>query len=62
MARRYLRARKWSPEEAFKQFKDTEDWRKENELDNLYDNIDLTEYDQARRLVRSLSRHPSPRG
>jgi hypothetical protein len=49
--RRYLRARKFSPEEALKQFKDTEDWRKANRLDELYDTIDIGEYEQSRRLV-----------
>ena len=49
--RRYLRARKFVPEEALKQFKDTEDWRKANKLDELYDTIDIGEYEQSRRLV-----------
>jgi len=49
--RRYLRARKWIPEEAFRQFKDTEDWRKDNNLAELYDVIEVEDYDQARKLV-----------
>ena len=48
---RYLRARKFVPADAFKQFKDTEDWRKTNEIDKLYDTIDISEYDETRRLV-----------
>ena len=40
------------PEEALKQFKDTEDWRKANKLDELYDTIDIDEYESSRRLVR----------
>lgn len=51
LRRRYLRARKWVPEDAFKQLKDTEDWRKENKIEELYDTIDVEDYDQARRLV-----------
>lgn len=47
---RYLRARKFVPEEAFKQLKDTEDWRKENQLDKLYETIDVNEYEASRRL------------
>lgn len=47
---RYLRARKFVPQEAFNQFKDTEDWRKENQLDTLYDTIDVEEYEATRRL------------
>ena len=49
--RRYLRARKFIPNEAFGQFKDTEDWRKENQLEKLYDTIDVSEYEQTRVLV-----------
>lgn len=49
--RRYLRARKFDPTEAFNQFKDTEDWRKENQIDKVYETIDVEEYDQSRRLV-----------
>lgn len=47
---RYLRARKFLPQEAFNQLKDTEDWRKENQLETLYDTIDIDEYDATRRL------------
>ena len=48
---RYLRARKFVPSEAFGQFKDTEDWRKDIQLDKLYDTIDINEYEQTRVLV-----------
>jgi hypothetical protein len=49
--RRYLRARRFVPQEAFKQFKDTEDWRKDNKLDQIFENIDIEEFEQTRRLV-----------
>lgn len=49
--RRYLRARRFVPQEAFKQFKDTEDWRKENKLDHIFETIDIDEFEQTRRLV-----------
>lgn len=49
--RRYLRARKFVPKEALTQFKATEDWRKENRLEEIYDTIDIKEYDETRRLV-----------
>lgn len=55
---RYLRARKFVSKEAFGQFKDTEDWRKENKLDSIYDSIDVDEYEETRRLVRLC--RPSP--
>ncbi|EUC40931.1 hypothetical protein COCMIDRAFT_9280 [Bipolaris oryzae ATCC 44560] len=47
---RYLRARRFVPQEAFKQFKDTEDWRKENKLSEIFNTIDVDEYEQTRRL------------
>lgn len=49
--RRYLRARKFVPQDAFGQFKDTEDWRRDNRIDELYDTIDIHEYEETRRLV-----------
>jgi len=62
LIRRYLRARKFVTRDAFQQFKDTEDWRKENKLDELYDTIDIHDYDETRRLVRSsmlILRYPT---
>lgn len=51
VSRRYLRARKFVPKDAFAQFKDTEIWRKENKLDALYENIDIHDYQEARSVV-----------
>ena len=59
---RYLRARKFIPQEAFGQFKDTEDWRKENQLDKLYETIDVNEYDQVRRLYPQWTGRRDKRG
>ena len=39
------------PKDALQQFKDTEKWRELNELDNLYMNIDVDDYDTSRRHV-----------
>ncbi|KAL5116778.1 hypothetical protein ACEQ8H_005259 [Pleosporales sp. CAS-2024a] len=47
---RYLRARRFVPHEAFKQFKDTEDWRKDNRLDLIFETIEVDEFEQTRRL------------
>ncbi|CBX98363.1 hypothetical protein IAQ61_010461 [Plenodomus lingam] len=47
---RFLRARRFVPQEAFKQFKNTEDWRKENRLSDIFNNIEVDEYEQTRRL------------
>lgn len=59
---RYLRARKWIPQDAFGQFKDTEDWRQENELDNLYETIDVQEYETTRRLYPQWTGRRDKRG
>lgn len=53
---RYLRARRWVVEDAYKQFKDTEDWRSANHIDTLYRTIELDAYEQSRRLVGFPSR------
>lgn len=50
-SRRYLRARKFDVNGAWGQFKDTEDWRKENAIESLYENIDIDSYEAARRMV-----------
>ncbi|KAK1959972.1 CRAL/TRIO domain-containing protein [Colletotrichum sublineola] len=47
---RYLRARGWVPEDAFTQFKDTEEWRAANDIDVLYRTIEHEAYEQSRRL------------
>ncbi|KAJ4348254.1 uncharacterized protein N0V89_009626 [Didymosphaeria variabile] len=47
---RFLRARRFVPTEAFKQFKDTEDWRKEHGINDLFFNIDVDEFEATRRL------------
>ncbi|KAF2685644.1 CRAL/TRIO domain-containing protein [Lentithecium fluviatile CBS 122367] len=47
---RFLRARRFVPQEAFKQFKDTEDWRKEHGIDDLFLTIEIEEFERTRRL------------
>ncbi|KAK1447369.1 CRAL/TRIO domain-containing protein [Colletotrichum melonis] len=47
---RYLRARRWVPEDALTQFKDTEAWRAANDIDVLYQTIELDAFEQSRRL------------
>ncbi|KAF2641489.1 CRAL/TRIO domain-containing protein [Massarina eburnea CBS 473.64] len=47
---RFLRARRFLPSEAFKQFKETEDWRKENGIQDLFHVIEVEEFEQTRRL------------
>lgn len=50
------------PQEAFGQFKATEDWRKENQLDKLYETIDADEYEQTRRLYPQWTGRRDKRG
>jgi hypothetical protein len=57
-----LRARKFIPQEAFGQFKDTEDWRSEVQLDTLYETIDVEEYEQTRRLYPQWTGRRDMRG
>ncbi|KZM22614.1 uncharacterized protein EKO05_0009735 [Ascochyta rabiei] len=47
---RFLRARRFVPQEAFKQFKDTEDWRKDQNIISLFETIEVEEYEQTRQL------------
>ena len=46
------------PEDGYMQFKSTEDWRRENKIEDLYETIDVDEYEAARKLV-SVSHTPS---
>lgn len=50
---RFLRARKFDLEGAYKQYKDTEDWRRDVDIDGVYSWIDQGEYEDTRRLVSS---------
>ncbi|ATY67283.1 Cellular retinaldehyde-binding triple function [Cordyceps militaris] len=59
---RYLRARRWIVQDAYAQFKDTEDWRAANELDVLYETIDLDAYEESRRLYPQWTGRRDRRG
>ncbi|TDZ33229.1 SEC14 cytosolic factor [Colletotrichum spinosum] len=59
---RYLRARKWVPEDAFTQFKETEEWRVASDLDTLYRTIELDAYEQSRRLYPQWTGRRDRRG
>lgn len=39
--------------DALTQFADTEEWRKANQIDQLYETIDLEQYEETRMLVSS---------
>ncbi|KAF3057659.1 SEC14 cytosolic factor [Trichoderma lentiforme] len=59
---RYLRARRWVVEDAFGQFKDTEEWRAANNIDTLYRTIELEAYEQSRRLYPQWTGRRDRRG
>ncbi|KAL3420018.1 CRAL/TRIO domain-containing protein [Phlyctema vagabunda] len=59
---RFLRARRFIVLDAFKQFQETEDWRKANELDKLYETIDLAHYEETRRLYPQWTGRRDRRG
>ncbi|PKY06322.1 CRAL/TRIO domain-containing protein [Aspergillus campestris IBT 28561] len=59
---RFLRARKFDVAGAWAQFKDTEDWRKENAIGELYENIEVDSYDAARRMYPQWTGHRDRRG
>ncbi|UNI16832.1 hypothetical protein JDV02_003230 [Purpureocillium takamizusanense] len=59
---RFLRARRWVVEDAYRQFKDTEDWREANSIDTLYKTIELDAYEQSRRLYPQWTGRRDRRG
>ncbi|KAL6697221.1 CRAL-TRIO domain-containing protein [Trichoderma pleuroticola] len=59
---RYLRARRWIVEDAYGQFKDTEEWRAANNIDTLYRTIELEAYEQSRRLYPQWTGRRDRRG
>ncbi|CZT51852.1 related to phosphatidylinositol/phosphatidylcholine transfer protein [Rhynchosporium secalis] len=59
---RFLRARRFSVADAFKQFQDTEEWRKANQLDTLYETIDLQQFEETRSLYPQWTGRRDRRG
>ncbi|GLI75049.1 hypothetical protein PoHVEF18_003300 [Penicillium ochrochloron] len=59
---RFLRARKFDVEGAWGQFRDTEDWRKENAIEALYANIGVDSYEAARRMYPQWTGRRDRRG
>ncbi|KAJ5803953.1 uncharacterized protein N7518_000256 [Penicillium psychrosexuale] len=59
---RFLRARKFDVEGAWAQFKDTEDWRKDNAIEELYANIKIDSYEAARRMYPQWTGRRDRRG
>ncbi|KAI1266997.1 CRAL-TRIO domain-containing protein [Xylariaceae sp. FL1019] len=59
---RYLRARKWVPQDAYVQFAETEKFRRANEIDVLYETIDIDSYEASRKLYPRFTGRRDKRG
>ncbi|KAI1461833.1 CRAL/TRIO domain-containing protein [Annulohypoxylon moriforme] len=59
---RYLRARKWVPEDAYGQFSETEKFRNANQIDVLYDTIDIDSFEASRKLYPRFTGRRDKRG
>lgn len=59
---RFLRARRWVPADAAKQFQETEEWRASVHIDLLYDTIDVAAYDESRQLYPQWTGRRDRRG
>ncbi|KAF3192701.1 hypothetical protein TWF106_010558 [Orbilia oligospora] len=59
---RFLRARKFDVPSAVIQFADTEKWRQETKIEQLYDTIDINEYEQARSVYPQWTGRRDRRG
>ncbi|KFX98572.1 hypothetical protein V495_03644 [Pseudogymnoascus sp. VKM F-4514 (FW-929)] len=59
---RFLRARRFNVQDAFQQFKETEEWRAANQLDTLYETIDLQHFEETRRLYPQWTGRRDKRG
>ncbi|KAI1426635.1 CRAL-TRIO domain-containing protein [Xylaria sp. FL1777] len=59
---RFLRARKWVPQDAYVQFSDTEKFRDANEMENLYANIDIDLYETSRKVYPRFTGRRDKRG
>ncbi|EER27794.1 CRAL/TRIO domain containing protein [Coccidioides posadasii C735 delta SOWgp] len=59
---RFLRARKFDVNGALDQFKATEEWRKANQIDALYENFDVDSYENARRVYPQWTGRRDRRG
>ncbi|SPN98473.1 related to phosphatidylinositol/phosphatidylcholine transfer protein [Cephalotrichum gorgonifer] len=59
---RYLRARRWVPADALQQLADTSEWRQANDIDILYNTIEVTSYEQSRRMYPQWTGRRDRRG
>ncbi|EFR00991.1 CRAL/TRIO domain-containing protein [Nannizzia gypsea CBS 118893] len=59
---RFLRARRFDVNGALGQFQSTEDWRRDNEIDKLYENFDVDSYEEARKVYPQWTGRRDRRG
>ncbi|KAK7743280.1 hypothetical protein SLS53_004365 [Cytospora paraplurivora] len=59
---RFLRARRWVVADASKQFQETAEWRKNIDLEVLYDTIDVESYEKSRLLYPQWTGRRDKRG
>ncbi|KAI2640708.1 CRAL/TRIO domain-containing protein [Hypomontagnella submonticulosa] len=59
---RFLRARKFVPEDAYAQFSETEKFRSANEIEVLYDTIDIDSFEASRKLYPRFTGRRDKRG
>ncbi|KIW98459.1 uncharacterized protein Z519_00120 [Cladophialophora bantiana CBS 173.52] len=59
---RYLRARKFDVQGAVGQFTETEQWLREQRVEELYDNFDVEAYEKARLMYPQWTGHRDKRG
>ncbi|KAL1958657.1 hypothetical protein VTO42DRAFT_4000 [Malbranchea cinnamomea] len=59
---RFLRARRFDVKGALDQFEATENWRKENQIKDLYENFDLDSYEESRRVYPQWTGRRDRRG
>ncbi|KAM5448749.1 hypothetical protein MaudCBS49596_005256 [Microsporum audouinii] len=59
---RFLRARRFDVNGALAQFQATEEWRKENQIDALYENFDVDSYEEARKVYPQWTGRRDRRG
>ena len=55
---RFIRGHAYNIDSAFKQYKATRAWRDQNHLIELYDSIDVPDYEETRKMVRATSIQP----
>ncbi|PGH04291.1 hypothetical protein AJ79_07138 [Helicocarpus griseus UAMH5409] len=60
--KRFLRARRFEVKGAVDQFQATEEWRKTNQINDLYENFDVDSYEEARRVYPQWTGRRDRRG